>query len=162
MTVRRHMAGQFYPSLPDRLERDSASGRQWPDVAAIRDILRRDLGYLLNTINMTSGCALPVQEGVLDTVLNYGVDAVAGRYQGDQVWAATECMLRRAILAFEPRIQPDSLVIRPLARHEQDNASHNILSFALSAVVRWPGLSVDICLHSAFDLETARMELWQA
>jgi len=105
------------PSLLDRLADDDPSSRAESAAAAhiaarrMREILRRDIAAILGAIRLSDVVDLGDRPRILNSVLNFGVCDFSGR-SADQIdpgRIATE--LREAILAYEPRIRPDTLKV---------------------------------------------------
>lgn len=145
----------FAPALMDRIE----GTLPVTDSRCVRDIVRRDLLSLLNTTNAASFLKAHGYAHLRDSLVNYGMDAIAGTYLSEQGWEAVEAAIRHAILSFEPRLLPDSLVIRPMMAQAQGCQRYHTLQFALSGIVLWQGNHIGICLRSVMDLETAQVDL---
>lgn len=90
--------------------------------SALRATVRRDLAWLLNTTNLESSVDLSGHPHVQTSVLNFGVPDLAGKSMSD--WAIQERahQIREAVLAFEPRMNPDSLTVERRAAGERENA----------------------------------------
>lgn len=158
---------RYLPTLFDRLC-DEAPGEdtEVPEAYAsdrtrMRQIVQRDLALLLNTTD---------QGGLFDadrlaqarrSTLNYGVPALAGGYLSDKRWADIENMIRRAILTFEPRLLPETLVVRPLIK-EHTTAHYNVLVFEISGHIQMQPYPLEFTVQSSVDLETSRIELTPA
>jgi len=154
----------YLPTLFDRLC-DDAPGEsvEAPEAyasnrAQMRQIVQRDLALLLNTTD---------QSDLIDTVrfpeaarstINYGVPALAGGYLSEKKWADIEAMIRRAILNFEPRLMPETLIVRPLLK-EHAAAHYNVLTFEISGHIQMQPYPLDFTVQSNVDLETNRIDL---
>jgi type VI secretion system protein ImpF len=152
------------PTLFDRL-RDDNPRRQTElareiSVSAkeLLQIIQRDLSYLLNTVNagdlFKDGC---FPEASAST-LNYGVAPLAGGYLLEKRWRHIEQVIRNAILAFEPRLIPESLSVVSLFRN--DPAHHyNTLQFEIRGLVRADPHPIEFLVQSSVDLETNHFTL---
>src|SRR6185503_4264836 len=84
----------------------------------LRACVLRDLGWLFNTtapsVNVQVGeqtRALGEWHYVRESVLNYGLPALSGRLVSGLDLTELERAMREAILAYEPRILPDTLQV---------------------------------------------------
>ncbi len=108
---------RLQPSLLDRLTDDSPHERkesvyaQVIDIRRLREIVLRDLGWLLNTVN---------QEGDIDSdafpyaavsTLNFGITDISGKRAAEARPYELERLIHKAIEAFEPRIVKGSLEV---------------------------------------------------
>lgn len=158
---------RYLPTLFDRLC-DDAPGEavEAPDAYAssrtqMRHILQRDLALLLNTTDQSDLIdSIRYAEAARSTV-NYGVPALAGGYLSEKKWADIETMIRKAILQFEPRLVPQTLIVRPL-RKEQDVAHYNVLVFEIAGHIQMQPYPLEFMVQSLVDLETNRIELQRA
>lgn len=157
---------QLLPTLFDRLrdEAPSRSSESPSDYAAtpgqMREIIQRDLGFLLNTTNaedLIDRARFP--EAAASTV-NFGVPPLAGSYLSEHRWADIERIIRRAIADHEPRLRADSVTVRPLAR-EGASDPYNVLLFEIRALIDLRPYPLALMVQSAVDLETGRMRIVQ-
>jgi type VI secretion system protein ImpF len=90
--------------------------------SALRATIRREVAWLLNTTNLGAVVDLEPYPQVKTSVLNYGVPDLTGRSASH--WAIEERALdiRRAIIAFEPRLDADHLSVEARTVVERDNA----------------------------------------
>lgn len=77
----------------------------------LREIVKRDLAWLLNTGNLDSVEDLGRYPLVAQSVLNYGISELTGKSVANADVFELERVLRRAIIQYEPRILPKSLRI---------------------------------------------------
>jgi type VI secretion system protein ImpF len=155
---------QLLPTLFDRL-RDDASLRQTENPAEytvtraqMREILQRDLTYLLNTTNREDEIDRVQYPQAAASTVNYGVPPVAGAYMSGHKWADIVKIVRRAILDFEPRLISGSLEVKPL-RKEDAPMRYNMLVFEISGLVHMDPYPMAFTAQSSLDLETGRMNL---
>lgn len=118
-----------YYSVP-RLERFNET--------ALRATVRRELGWLLNTTHLGAIVDLEPYPHVQTSVLNYGVPDLAGKSRARRMILQRARDIRTAIRAFEPRIDPDSLVVEPMDAVERENSItyviHGDIGAALNAM----------------------------
>ena len=81
---------------------------------ALRATIRRDLAWLLNTTNLGASAALEHYPHVATSVLNYGVPDLAGKSLQRRTILQRAREIRTAIRAFEPRLEPTSLMVEPV------------------------------------------------
>ncbi len=111
---------RMMPALLDRLRDDAPRSKtESPDEYAVsrkqmRDIIQRDLTYLLNTTNIEDQIDREHYPQAADSTINFGMPPFAGGSLASLKWSDIEQTLRRVIERFEPRLQPDSLIIRAL------------------------------------------------
>lgn len=81
--------------------------------AALRATIRRDIAWLLNTTNLGAIEDLDAYPHVKTSVINYGVPDLAGKSLHRRTILHRAREIRDAIRTFEPRVEPDSLVVEP-------------------------------------------------
>jgi type VI secretion system protein ImpF len=149
------------PTLLDRL-RDDAPQREneAPNEYAVsrtqmRDIIQRDLAYLLNAINIGDQIDSTRYPEAAKSTVNFGMPPLAGDFVAKHQWSDIERKIKDAITTFEPRILPDSLSIAPLAG--VDNAQYNNLNFEIRGMIRMDPYPLEFMVQSSLDLETSRL-----
>ncbi len=158
---------QFLPTLFDRLCDDAphrlteSASDYAPTRSQMRGIVQRDLAYLLNTTNQDDLLHPERHREVTTSTVNYGLPALAGSYLSDRRWTDMEKMIRQAILDYEPRLLPESVVVRPLMQ-ENGRSNYNVLLFEISATLYMEPYPVEFTVQSAVDLETSRLTLLAA
>lgn len=91
---------------------------------ALKDTVKRELGWLLNTTQFAATTDLEPYPEVATSVLNYGVPDLAGRTLTHRVILQRAREIRRAIQLFEARIDADSLRVEPTAN---EDGSHQVI-----------------------------------
>jgi type VI secretion system protein ImpF len=151
------------PSLLDRLTDDEPERATEPresrvlSPARLRECVRRDLTWLFNTTHMQSLHNLDELPLVARSVLNYGIPDLAGRTASSLDTAELEQMIGQAILNFEPRLDRNSVRVRPVVDQRQMN--QNALSFDVEAELWAQPLPLRLFLRTAVDLETGSVEV---
>lgn len=160
--VRTH--AQLLPTLFDRL-RDDAPGRagERPSdytvtPAQMRDIVQRDLAFLLNTSNAEDLIDRARHPEAAASTVNFGVPPLAGSYISERKWADIEVIIRRAITDYEPRLLPGSIKVSPLMK-EGATESYNVLLFEIRAMINLKPYPLELTVQSSVDLETNRMSV---
>lgn len=155
---------QYLPTLFDRLCDDAPSQTSEPPEAytsnrnQMRQIIQRDLALLLNTTDQSDLVNRKRYPAAAKSTINYGVPALAGGYLSEKKWYDIETMIRRAITTFEPRLMPETLVVRPLIK-EHASANYNVLTFEISGHIQMQPYPLEFTVQSAVDLENSRIEL---
>jgi type VI secretion system protein ImpF len=126
--------------------------------AQMRDILQRDLAFLLNTTSIEDQIDRVRYPEAAASTVNFGVPPLAGYHLASHQWAALEIVIRRAIEDFEPRLMPDTLTITPLVKAGAAN-SYNVLMFEVSGMVHMDPYPLEFLVQSSVDLETSRMNV---
>lgn len=139
---------RLQPSLLDRLTDDEpgnlkeAAERRVLTLSQLKASVLRDLAWLFNTTSLFDhGPAARMPAG--NSVLNYGLPALAGHTASSVDVHAIEALLTETIATFEPRIIRSSLRVRAqLLPGEMD---HNALSFEID---RETGIGHGHCVHT--------------
>ena len=127
----------------------------------MRDIIQRDLGFLLNTTNAEDLIdRLKFPEAASSSV-NFGVPPLAGSYLSERKWSDVERIIRRAIADYEPRLLPETVTVLPLMT-EGAGEGYNVLLFEIRALMALKPYPLELTVHSAVDLETNRMNITRA
>ena len=162
--VSRAHAPWLLPTLFDRL-RDEAPSRTTEhtseyvvNAARLREIVQRDLLFLLNTTNAEDLIDRERHPQAAASAVNFGVPALAGSYLVNRRWEEVERIIRRAIAEFEPRLIPASVQVSPLIKQGGvDN--YNVLVFEIRALIHFQPYPLELTVQSAVDLETNRIDL---
>src|SRR5512139_3777543 len=111
---------RLQPSLLDRLTDEEPGNAQESrerrvlSPQKLREVVRRDLGWLFNAINLASVEDLTAYPQVARSVLNYGLPDLTGHTASGMDALQLERMLRQAVRDFEPRILPASIRVKLL------------------------------------------------
>ncbi|SAK49475.1 type VI secretion system lysozyme-like protein [Caballeronia pedi] len=150
------------PTLIDRLRDDSPHRHsETPDEYAmtrtqIRDIIQRDLAYLLNATSLEDRIDRERYPLAAASTLNFGVPALAGTFLASRKWADIEAIVTRAIRDFEPRLIADSLSVTPLKATET-LGRHNEMTFEIRGLIRMDPYPLEFLVQTSLDLETSRL-----
>jgi type VI secretion system protein ImpF len=160
-------ASQLLPALLDRLTDHAPERRSEPAFARsmgkaeFRRSVLRDLAWLLNTTNAESEVELGPLPRVRDSVLNFGVQALSGKYLVDDDLRALEDAVADCIRRFEPRIMPDSLRVRVLTASDEQ-ATRNRLGMEIRGQLWAEPYPIELLLRSRVDLESGQIALEDA
>ena len=152
---------RLLPSLVDRLTDDDPSVRRPEadrfvfDLARYRAAVMRDLEWLLNT---NAPLAPDEAEGlplVAASTVNYGIPPLAGGTLTRKDTRLLERELRQSITRFEPRILPDSLVVRVIS--DEKAQTNRAITFHVEGQLWSQPVPEPIYLKTELDLETGEV-----
>ncbi|MDB4982870.1 MAG: type secretion system lysozyme-related protein [Myxococcales bacterium] len=152
---------RLQPSLLDRLtDDDPASKVESRDKrvlspARLRECVRRDLTWLLNTTHLQAVQPLDDYPTVAGSVLNYGMQDLTGLTLSSVDVPALERMLTLVIARYEPRLLKRSVKIRLIV--DKDRMSHNAVVFDIEAELWAQPLPLRLFLRTEIDLESGRV-----
>jgi type VI secretion system protein ImpF len=155
---------RLQPSLLDRLTDDEShvaqESRQQRVFSArrLREVVFRDLEWLLNTTNMGSQVADYPQAAA--SVVNFGIPDLAGVTASVIDPVTLERAVREAILRFEPRILARTLRVRTAV--DQDQMSRTALVFEIEGELWGQPIPQRLYLKTEVDLETGQARVYEA
>jgi len=137
------MPGLREDSVMAELSRDSMKHYSVPRLerfteTALKETIKRDLYWLLNTVSLSSGFDLSPYPQIKTSVLNYGVTDLAGKSYTQRAVAQRARDIQAAVKAFEPRINPDSLHVEPSDRERENRVTYVIHGDITAAVQAIP------------------------
>ena len=153
---------RLQPSLLDRLtdhsphEVKETARDQIIDIRQLRDIVLRDLGWLLNTVN---------QEGDIDpeefpyavrSTLNYGITDISGKRAAEARPYELERMIHKAVEAFEPRIVQGTLEVKLSTTMD---GIHSRILFNIHAELWAQPVPVEVFMRTELDLASGDMSV---
>ncbi len=153
---------RLQPSLLDRLtdlEPDKAEESRDSrviDIRQLRDIIRRDLSWLLNANNQDSQIDADEFPNVVTSVINYGVHEVSGDYSTQNRAAEIRKAIHKSISLFEPRIKQGTLEV---TLHRDEKSSDAIFDFDIHADMWAQPLPMELYLRSQVDVTTGHLTL---
>jgi type VI secretion system protein ImpF len=118
--------------------------------------VRRDLAWLLNTAPLSQTQDLASYPECARSVINYGIDDLAGRNIRKADIAAIELAVRRAILNFEPRILPKTLRVEAVVADEMNT---HALTFLIEGDLWAEPVPQQLFLRTEVDLETGNASI---
>src|ERR1041384_3617014 len=145
-------------SLLDRLTDDQPDQRQESrekrvlSPSRLRECVRRDLSWLLNTTQLSALQDLEAHPDVARSVVTYGPPDMAGRTVSSVDTRKMERMLLKAIADFEPRLLKSSVKVKIVA--DEQLMSHNAMRFDIEAELWAQPLPLRLFLRTEIDLET--------
>jgi type VI secretion system protein ImpF len=155
---------RLQPALLDRLTDNypqtplDPQGEMLLTHTALRKAVLRDLRWLLNTVNVESSQDLGSFENIRSSTLNYGICALAGKRMSEIDWVDLENAIAGAIRQFEPRILPDSIMVRCVS-DTSILEHHNIVSFKIKGMLWCVPYPQEFMFRTDIDLESGHMDL---
>lgn len=156
------IAERLQPSLLDRLtDREPGSRKEGRDarvidLARLREIIQRDLSWLLNTTNMQTEFDPEEFPNVARSVLNYGLREVSGAFSTQQRAELIRRSIEQAIATFEPRIIDGSVDV---SLHPDDDGGEMTVALDIRADMWAQPLPLELYLRSQVDLTTGEVEV---
>ena len=152
-------------SLLDRLtddepdQKSESREKRVITVSRLKELVQRDLAWLLNSVAASSTIALDDYPEVQASSLNYGIPDLSGVTSTSLNRKAIERDLAKCIKRYEPRIIPRSLSVKvSLAKQEM---SGNTLSFEISADLWAQPLPLQLFLQTDIDIENGSLSINQ-
>ena len=121
-------------------------------IRRLRECVLRDLGWLLNTTNMSHRDDIDSYEEAAGSVINYGIVDLAGMTSTSIDAKDLARLVRAAIVRFEPRLLQESLVVEAVIDH--DCMAHNTLRMRVEGELWAVPAPLRILINTAFDLES--------
>lgn len=156
------IAERLQPSLLDRLTdndpselRESRDSRVI-DIRQLRDIIQRDLAWLLNTSDSNNMIDAETYPNASQSVLNFGIKEVAGDYSTAERAELIRKSISDAIQTFEPRIHPGSVDVQIRVGH--DNRT-SIVTYDIHADMWAQPMPMELYLRSEVDVTTGELAL---
>ncbi len=149
---------RLQPSLLDRLtdaapeHRRETLDQQTLSMMQLRQAVLRDLAWLLNTTNLAATEEIDPASLTAGSTLNFGIPGFTGMVGTSQRLSSLESGIAAAIRAFEPRIRPETLVVR--LRPPSDDQPTSALTFEIQGELWAQPVPQQLFLETAIELET--------
>lgn len=156
------MAERLQPSLLDRLtDNDPTNPREGRDARVIdirrlRDIIQRDLAWLLNTTNNDGWIDASRTPMTAKSVLNYGIHDVAGDFATKDKALSIRKAITACIETYEPRIRKGSIQVD---MRSPDASRTTVINFDIRADMWAEPIPVELYLRSSIDVTTGQLSL---
>jgi type VI secretion system protein ImpF len=154
---------RLQPSLLDRLTDDepgkTEESREKRVISAtrLRDCVSRDISWLLNCVNLGASVPLDDYPEVASSVLNFGIPDLTGAALSGIDADALQRLIREAILAFEPRLTPNTLQIS--AKVDSQRMDGQSLTFNIDSEMWAQPIPLNLYLKTEVDLETGNFRV---
>lgn len=149
---------RLQPSLLDRLTDNAPESRregfdqQTLTFPQLRQAVMRDIAWLLNTTNLATTDDLAGLPLVTKSAVNFGVPGLTGLVGTSSRLSKLESGIAEAIRAFEPRIRPETLVVR-LREGDADQPNPAIV-FEIEGELWAQPVPEQLFLETSIELET--------
>ncbi|MCF7699894.1 type VI secretion system baseplate subunit TssE [Loktanella sp. M215] len=159
----RTIIERLQPSLLDRLtDDDPDNATESRDARVItlnrlRDIVRRDLGWLLNANSLDTVLDDQETPHAVNSTLNYGIQDTSGDFATGNRAEAIRRAIAQAISRFEPRIIPGTLDVSMVAAPA--DRGRPVVDFDIHAELWAQPLPMELYLRSQIDLTTGALSL---
>lgn len=153
---------RLQPSLLDRLTDDDPTNPKETrdsrviDLRRLREIIQRDLAWLLNTFDNSTMVDSEMYPNVTNSVLTYGVQEVAGEFSTVDRTMKIRSSIHKAIEKYEPRIIAGSLDV--ILRDDKAGGS-TVVTFDIAADMWAQPLPMELYLRSEVDITTGELRL---
>jgi type VI secretion system protein ImpF len=157
---------RLQPSLLDRLTDDRPEERQESrekhvlSPSRLRECVRRDLTWLLNTTNLAATQDLEEFPDILQSVVNFGMPDLAGHVASSIDVRAMERVLCRVIWDFEPRLMKSSVKVKLVLDDQRMDV--NAMTFDIEAELWAQPLPLRLFLRTEIDLENGGVKVTEA
>jgi type VI secretion system protein ImpF len=123
--------------------------------AALRNTVKRELAWLLNTTNFGATTSLEHYPRVETSVINYGLPDMAGKavHRRSVLQRARE--IRQAIQRFEPRVDPKTLHVEMVERDEHEHRVTYVIQGDISAATH----AMPVKLYTRIDPDSASVDV---
>ncbi len=156
------MSERLQPSLLDRLTDDDPTNptesrdARVIDIRRLRDIVQRDLSWLLNTNNGETWLDATRYPLAAKSVINFGVREVAGDFSTQDRVALIRKSIASAIDNFESRIRKGSAHVEI----RTDNVSRQtIINFNIRADMWAEPIPIELYLRTSVDVTTGEVSV---
>lgn len=151
---------RLQPALLDRLVREGGDSARVISKAELRAAVLRDLAWLFNAVQPHPEW-VESHPALANTVLNYGMPALAGKQVSKIDVARLERTISDTIKAFEPRILPATLRVHAIEPTSVMD-THNVIEFEIRGHLWAQPVPLEILLRTKLDLEAGLVEVREA
>lgn len=154
---------RLQPSLLDRLtdnepgEKEESREKRVFSLRQLREMVLRDLTWLLNSGNMSGTVDLEHYPFVAQSVLNYGMQDLSGLTVSNIDRVEIERYFTKIIRNFEPRILPNSLKVEVVVSEEE--MGHNAMTLEIKGEMWAQPLPIQLYLKTEIDLESGHVQV---
>ncbi|MBK0327135.1 type VI secretion system baseplate subunit TssE [Rhodobacteraceae bacterium F11138] len=156
------LAERLQPSLLDRLTDHEPGVLQETresrviDISRLRDIIQRDLSWLLNTQNIEHSFDAKAMPNVARSVVNYGLREVAGEFSTQARAEGIRRSIEKSITTHEPRIIKGTVDVT--LSPEEDGGEMTVALIIRADMWAQP-LPLELYLRSHVDVTTGEVSV---
>lgn len=160
----RTLTERLQPSILDRLtdnepnKKSESMSDRLIDMRRLREIIQRDLSWLLNTGNCETQVDAEQFPHAMTSVLNYGVPDPSGEFAHLARANTVRDAIQKAVELFEPRIIDGTLNV---VTRTEDAKRDSVIMFDIVADMWAEPLPTELYLRSQFDVTTGQISLEQ-
>lgn len=153
---------QYLPGLLDRLTDDApaseseTSRNRTINITQLRELVMRDLGWLLNATRLDAVQSLEGYDEVKKSVLNFGMPGLSGLSVGSVQLSNIASELKAIIEIFEPRFLPGTVSV---SAREGLHTGSNAIVFEIAGSLIPHFAPVGLLLQSELDLDTGQVKI---
>ncbi len=155
---------RYPPALADRLMFSEIPVNKNRDYRISADKMRQlvitEILELLNHTNRENEIEGDKYPQVLSSAMNFGLPA-RGFFKGPEEGNRTEQDIRTAILRFEPRVIPETLIVH-VSCTQQNQQQRGTISVEISAMIYWRPSPLNLCLKGHYDRDARKLSVDQA
>ncbi len=154
---------RLQPSLLDRLTDDAPHEKMESrdsrilSLQRLRECVLRDLAWLLNSENLEAAEDLEDLPAVRNSVVNFGIPALAGVTASGLDLKKLERKVQESISYFEPRLLKEKLQVRAVYSYELMN--RKTLMFEINGELWAQPVPLRMYLRTELDLETGKVTI---
>ncbi len=162
--VDKALSERLQPSLLDRLSDDNPEEMQESrdarviDIRRLREIVQRDLSWLLNTSNNDDWLSSETHPQAAKSVINYGIRAPSGDFSTEAKAEYIRKSIVRAIELFEPRIRRGTTIVE---QRKEDVRRQSTIEFDIRSEMWAEPVPMELYLRSTVDVTTGELSLEQ-
>ena len=153
---------KIQPCLLDRLtdnhpeKKEESSYERVVSISRYRDGVLRDIRWLLSASRHTDDESLQEFANIRTSTLNYGIRSLCGRLADSVGGGRLEQDITQAIEAFEPRIDPASLVVE--LKEDTASKAKNELMIEIRGDLWARPMPEELLIKTKIDLETGELK----
>lgn len=158
----RNIIERLQPSLLDRLtdeepgKSEESRDQRVIDIRRLREIVQRDLSWLLNTNNAEPWVDPERHPNAAASVLNYGIIDMSGTFSTGNRVEEVRASILRSIELFEPRLRSETVHIEFQKARTSNDA---IIAFEIRADMWAEPVPLELYLRSEIDVTTGSVQI---
>lgn len=156
------MKNIYLPTLLQRLQNDEPkNAHELPtsiDTYRMQSLIKKAIVELINHTNIEDELNAQSHMLIMNSVINYGIPAFIGVSGSRKDWIIIEKQVREAILRFEPRIIPETLLVRSV-QDGNNIGRHAVITLEIRGVIYWPHKNIDLCISGEYDVDAEKFNL---
>jgi type VI secretion system protein ImpF len=155
---------RLQPALLDRLTDEDPTKQQElrehrvMSKSRLRQAVLRDLAWLFNATRLEAEMDFTKAPCARRSVINFGLPTLSGKSASSMEINELERAIRQSILDFEPRILPNTLMVKALLQaSELDH--HNVIGVEIHGQLWAQPVPLELLVRTEIDLETGKVEI---